>query len=353
MKKALTGQPNMMKEINRGLIKDALKKLQPATRVDLCAETKISQPTVNLIMQELLAEQVVVESGLARSKGGRKAVLYSLNTSIWYILSVVIEEHELEYTVTDLENVILEEARIEEKKGWSLETLTENIGNILKRHKDIRALAVGVPGSVSSSGVIAEIPKIAFLEEFPLKEYLKERFHLTVSVRNDINTMALGYYADHMALKESPNDSSLKDLTWIHLGDTLGAAMIINGKIVNGAGNFAGEIGFMQTGRSLRTKELYLEGLDGDEALLTVSKIMINTICLVNPAVLTISGHKLTKAAKKTLTDNCRAAIPKKMLPAIIFIEDERSYYLQGLSRVGMDSMNSDIKLIRRRDENR
>ncbi len=338
-KRELTGQPNVMKEVNKGLIKTTLQRLQMATRVELSLETKISQPTVNMIVNELLAEKVVVESGMAKSNGGRKAVLYSLNTKIWSVLSIVVEKHELQFAVTDLNNEVMDRGSFKHKNVWTIESLTAKIEEIVKERKNIRALSVGVPGSVSDEGVVSAIPRVECLEGFSLKRHLEELFDLTVSVRNDINTIALGYYA--------ARPESERDLACIHMGETLGAAMIIDGKVVNGAGNFAGEIGYMQVGTKLRSKELRLFELSEKQAILTVSKIMINLICLVNPAVLLMSGYVPTEEQKAAVLENCSATVPEGILPEIIFLEDERSWYMKGLAQAGLDSMNSDVRLIR------
>ncbi len=338
-KRELTGQPNVMKEVNKGLIKATLQRLQKATRVELSLETKISQPTVNMIVNELLAEKVVVESGMAKSNGGRKAVLYSLNTKICTVLSIVVEKRELQFAVTDLNNEVLDQGNFQRKSNWTVETLTAKLGEIVRERENIKALSVGVPGSVSDEGVVSAIPRVECLEGFSLKRHLEEQFGLTVSVRNDINTIALGYYA--------AQPRSEQDLACIHMGETLGAAMIIGGKVVNGAGNFAGEIGYMQVGTKLRAKELRLFELSEKQAILTVSKIMINLICLVNPAVLLMSGYIPTQEQKAAVFENCASTVPEGILPEIIFLEDERSWYMKGLSQVGIDSMNSDVRLIR------
>lgn len=339
MSRKLTGQPNMLKEINKGLIKTALQKLQTATRVELCAETKISQPTVNMIVNELLEEQVVVEMGEAKSSGGRKAILYSLNSKMWYTLSVVIEERELQYAVTDLENSVIEEDKIERDMPWTIEDLKKQIERIIKENDEIRALSVGVPGAVSVDGTVFAIPKVECLEGFSLKTYLEDQFHVTVSVRNDINTVALGYYKANMTEE--------KEFACIHLGNTLGAGLIIGGRMVSGAHSFAGEIGFMQTAPDIRKGEIQLREMTDEEIILSVSRVMINMICLVNPAVLAIGGDRMRAGMQHALIENCKKALPKEMLPEIIFIEDERACYMAGLAQIGVDSMNSDVRLIR------
>ena len=339
MKKALTGHPNMLKEVNKGLIKSALQRLQTATRVELCAETKISQPTVNAIINELLAENVVIENGVAKSSGGRKAVLYSLNSKLCYIASIVVEEHELQYAITDIDGKIIKDGFIEHENVWSIQELDEQIKEIVSLKKNVRALAIGVPGAVSKCGMVSAIPKVECLEGFQLKKHLEELLDVTVSLSNDINTVALGYFSEE--------SKSNKEYACIHIGNTLGAGMIIGGQMVSGAGNFAGEIGFMQTDPEIRTKELSIKEMGYDDIILVVSKIMINTICLINPEVIAIGGKKINADICGVLRQNCMKALPEQMLPEIIYIEDERKYYLEGLSKVGVDSMNPAIMLVR------
>ena len=52
-KKEITGKPTVIKEVNRGLLKDALSRMGQATRVELSKYTGISQPTVNVLIREM------------------------------------------------------------------------------------------------------------------------------------------------------------------------------------------------------------------------------------------------------------------------------------------------------------
>ena len=63
-KKELTGKPAVMKEINISLIVDALQALGSASRVELCNYTKISQPTVNQLIRELMTDNTVLSLGI-------------------------------------------------------------------------------------------------------------------------------------------------------------------------------------------------------------------------------------------------------------------------------------------------
>jgi predicted NBD/HSP70 family sugar kinase len=57
-------------------------------------------------------------------------------------------------------------------------------------------------------------------------------------VENDIKLAAVGYYYAHLA-KEYDH------LVYIYVGNGMGSGIIINRKLMRGANNFAGELGFM------------------------------------------------------------------------------------------------------------
>ena len=75
----ITGKPTVLKELNIGLIKAALGEHGQATRVEIAKLTGISQPTVNLLIKELIENETVLNLGAAPSTGGRRAEVYTLS----------------------------------------------------------------------------------------------------------------------------------------------------------------------------------------------------------------------------------------------------------------------------------
>ncbi|MDE7238248.1 MAG: winged helix-turn-helix domain-containing protein, partial [Lachnospiraceae bacterium] len=111
--KERTGKPALMKELNIGLIMDALQNKGRATRVELAALTNLSQPTVNMLIGELVKEQAVISLGIAESTGGRRAELFALNSKRAALAAVLIKKDVIEAVVTDLElHVELREKRL-------------------------------------------------------------------------------------------------------------------------------------------------------------------------------------------------------------------------------------------------
>ena len=71
------------------------------------------------------------------------------------------------------------------------------------------------------------------MENFKVKEYIKEKYQIPLEIDNDLNCAALA---------ENEVDSS-KMLAVLYIGTGFGSAFIQNGMLIKGAYNFSGEIG--------------------------------------------------------------------------------------------------------------
>jgi glucokinase len=104
--------------------------------------------------------------------------------------------------------------------------------------KNLKAAAVGIPGSVNPvNGIIGLAPNLG-LKNYPVKEKLEDALSLPVIIENDVNLAAIG-------IKEFELDEEDKNVLIIAIGTGIGGAVIINNKIYRGANYFAGEIGHM------------------------------------------------------------------------------------------------------------
>ncbi|MDR3313458.1 MAG: ROK family protein [Oscillospiraceae bacterium] len=102
----------------------------------------------------------------------------------------------------------------------------------------VASIGVGTPGSVSKgSGMIAFANNLAF-HHVPAKAMLEERLGRPVFLDNDANCAALGE-----ALAGS--GKGVASFVAITLGTGVGSGIVIDGKIVNGVNDAAGECGHM------------------------------------------------------------------------------------------------------------
>lgn len=346
-KKDMTGKPTVIKEVNLGLLKDALAQMGQATRVELARRTGISQPTVNVLIKEMTEQGEVLNLGSADSTGGRKAAVYTLNQKHYHILSVVVRKEELEYCIFDLQ--LQKETR--EKKaidtnGSYTGQLAGFLQEILKDVPDVRAVCVGVPGAVSKQGEVFAIPQIPEWEHFGLQAYLEKVCSRKVMVRNDINAVAMGYLAgERMNGPYAGEDGKLpvQNLVYLHVeGTGLGAGIIIDGRLYSGSNSFAGEAGYMQIG--CENLENQLTGADTAKREIILAKVLVNLICILNPEKIVLGGE-ITEKMTQHIKEQCCQWLPDGVVPAFALIPDSMEQYFMGLGQSALDLLDNQIRL--------
>ena len=104
------------------------------------------------------------------------------------------------------------------------------------KRKDIEAVCLGIPGSVNPhTGVIGLSPNLG-LQDFNIKEKLKEKVSIPVLVENDVNLGALG-------IKNFSVGKNAVNMLSVFIGTGIGGGLILDGKIYRGSKFVAGEIG--------------------------------------------------------------------------------------------------------------
>ncbi len=103
---------------------------------------------------------------------------------------------------------------------------------------EIRAIGIGAPGPVvHDTGVVTVAVNLGW-HDVPLRTELEERLHRPVAVDNDVRLAVLAEYVAGAGRGTS-------SLVGVWPGTGIGGGVIVNGKIVTGATNSAGEIGHM------------------------------------------------------------------------------------------------------------
>ncbi|MEP7340859.1 MAG: ROK family protein [Acidobacteriota bacterium] len=113
----------------------------------------------------------------------------------------------------------------------------------------ITALSISIGGPLKiSEGVLIDPPHLPGWHGVNLKEALQLEFpHLPVYVEHDGNAGALAEFhfgAGKARSKEGPN--CLRHLIFLTFGTGLGAGLIINGQVLHGATDTAGEVGHLR-----------------------------------------------------------------------------------------------------------
>lgn len=236
-------------------------------------------------------------------------------------------------------------AKVTEKENFILSDVKKLIRNILDEYRnyEIKGICVSTAGVVNpEKGEIAYAgPTIPKYTGTKIKEELEKEFSISCEVENDVNCAGLGEYW-RGAGKGS------KSMVCLTIGTGIGGSVILDGKLLNGIGYTAGEIGYMDVNGSyiqniasskylvekVQKEKVEKEGITdaitgvdifelakkGDEICIAgineiISNLAVgvrNIIYLLNPEVIVIGGG--ITAQKEYLEEKIRKEVNDGMI---------------------------------------
>ena len=132
--------------------------------------------------------------------------------------------------------------KVTEKENFILSDVKKLVRNILDEYRnyEIKGICVSTAGVVNpEKGEIAYAgPTIPKYTGTKIKEELEKEFSISCEVENDVNCAGLGEY-----WRGAGNGS--KSMVCLTIGTGIGGSVILDGKLLNGIGYTAGEIGYM------------------------------------------------------------------------------------------------------------
>ena len=206
---------------------------------ELSKLSAISTPTATTLINELINEGLVQESGMGTSSGGRKPSLYNIIANSRYILGVIMGRYSSRITIFNLANEIVCEVReVPLRLGNDLgliDIVYRNAREIIDASgidvNRLLAVGVGFPGLVSAR----EGVNYTFLNfgKIKVKDLLEEKFKIPVYIENDATVMALGEYRNGLA-------KGRKNVLCVYMGWSLSMGMILDSKVYHGKSGFSG-----------------------------------------------------------------------------------------------------------------
>ncbi|GAP07804.1 transcriptional regulator, MarR family [Anaerolinea thermolimosa] len=237
MKKATHQQT---KEHNRNLVLKTIFDHEAISRAEIARLTQLTRATVSDLVNELLIEGLVEEVGLGSSMGGKSPILLSLRPASRYLIGLNLAQDKFIGAIVNLRGEIKEtiEYPVQGEDGeQSLELVIRLLENLLATPwKPVVGIGVGTPGLISTrDGVILQAVNLAW-KNLPLAHLIRERFSLPVSVLNDSQATAIGEFVYGGHLSEG-------NMVVVNVRHGVGAGILINGRLFQGDGSGAGEIG--------------------------------------------------------------------------------------------------------------
>ncbi len=235
-------------EVNEFLVLDYVRDHGPTTRGRIAADLSLSSASVSRIVKRLLREGTVTESAATASPiPGRPPSVIEYNRSRGTVVAIDLGGTKCHGALADLGGTILRETvRPTESGGDPYSTLISTIqslaGEAAVMDLPVAAIAIGIPAILDpDTGFARAGPNVHWLG-FPLAGRLKHDLDVPFTIDNDANLAALGH-AWRGQGKSVPNFAA------ITLGTGIGAAIVLNGRLIRGRHNAAGEVGFLVLNR--------------------------------------------------------------------------------------------------------
>lgn len=207
---------------------------------DLSLKTGKSIPLTTKILNELIEEGYVAETGYAHSTGGRRPLMFSLRPDVMYVVSIAMDQFVTRMVLMDMQNRYVTKVEKFElnlyKDKNSLSVLTEKIysfiQNLSVNKEKIAGIGIAMPGFVDEKKGLNYSLLPSGNQSIP--EHIFKKVQLPVFIDNDSSLIALAELR-FGAVKHK------KDAMVVNIGWGVGLGMIINGKMFKGHNGFAGE----------------------------------------------------------------------------------------------------------------
>lgn len=288
---------------------------------ELCEFCNLSRPTVERIVDHLLAEGLICEDGRKESSGGRRPILYRFNERAKYAIGVDLEIPRLEIVLSDLAGRPIETTAGSIPSEWGPEGVLELVGAEVKRLVarvglslgEAVGLGLGVPAFLQGETITIFGRNLPAWEGVPVKRLLQDLLRIPVFVDNDANLIALSEY-HHMGYDDDV-------LVYVVLrpgtkGDIrMGGSALIGGRIFHGAhGNAASlQEAYVELGEQIT------EALGNREDLIPklvahLTLPLVNMVALFDPSRVIINAGILGELEAPFLR-RCREVLRERLGP--------------------------------------
>jgi predicted NBD/HSP70 family sugar kinase len=212
-----------------------------ASRNELVGVTGLSNATVATVVSDLLEGGLATEARLTSGRVGRPTTTLRLNGNRGRIVGVDVAETYVRATVFDaaLDELASAEVAADERDDDAdhvvdciARALDDAIGRAGATRGDVLGVGVSLPGGMAGWGGVSAAPEATWHHI----DRLRERIDLPIVVDNPLKAIATA----ELWFGEGRRHASM---ITVNLGTGVGAGIVLEGTILRGATNFAGEWG--------------------------------------------------------------------------------------------------------------
>ncbi|NKN09594.1 ROK family transcriptional regulator [Rhizobium laguerreae] len=229
---------------NRGRLLQALYDVGASSRAELARLTGVTRGTIGGIVQPLIDQGVLAEGEMIPPKeaGGKPGTKLWFSNEARPICAVLLLHDRVSACLVSLEGEVYGQHGAEFPKNLTdpsdaFRIISTCVEEAIASGKPILGIGVAVAGMINTeTGAIVTVSLAPFLNGFPLEAELKKRFGVPACVDQDTRALLVG---DRWFGK----GRGRKHFASVYIGETLGGAIYLDGRLYRGPSGAGGEIG--------------------------------------------------------------------------------------------------------------
>ncbi len=242
--KKITPDQAFVRETNLSSALRLIHTQSPTSSAQLAVATGLNKPTVSTLVDELLAQKLIHETGSNSGAAGRPATLLEINPQAGKIIGVELGVDFVSVAVADLLGNILwrskEDANPTDDQNKMIDQTLRIVKEAMtlngKKNSRFFGLGLATPGTVDlNEGVLIFAPNLHW-RNVPFRKIFSEQTKLNIFVENDANAAAIAEHLFGVARQS-------QDFLFVFAGVGIGGGLFLNGKLYRGRNGYAGEIG--------------------------------------------------------------------------------------------------------------
>lgn len=231
------------RDINRQIILNLVREHQPLSRADLARRMDIGRGMITSLVDELLAEEAIYEGATIDAPRGRRPKMLYVRTRDRLVIGIDVRFSRTYLMLSDFSGtpVVMERFDTLTDPTELVAELATRIARLLQTHQTsgrCEGIGLVVPGMTDQrTGRVLFAPQLGW-RDVALREQLSQATGLPVQIENAPIACALAQMWLGQRGSEVPTD-----FVYVTVSDGVGAGIVVNGEVVRGAGQTAGEFG--------------------------------------------------------------------------------------------------------------
>lgn len=218
------------------------------SRLGLAMQLNYSKSKANTLISGLIEQNLLIETGLQKSSGGRCAQALQINPDLGVIIAIDIGATSIDIAILSPSLKVLSHhtETIDVRNGPNIilaracSVMRQHLTECARHAQNVIAIGIGVPGPVDfTQAQLVNPPLMPEWDGFAIRDYLRDEYQdIPVFVDNDVNLMALGECWYNGQLHDPASNFLV-----IKVGTGIGCGIICRGEVYRGVTGSAGDVG--------------------------------------------------------------------------------------------------------------